>query len=411
MIPTRTLPFRPARRKLLAAGIASIASSLTGCGGGSEGLAGVGSGGTGSFSSGPILGFGSIIVNGVRFDETEARVLDETGLTTASSDLRLGMIVEVTASPIVLDLSGVRRASASAIGVRSEIVGPVEAIDKAGGAIIVLGQRVRVTASTVFDEALLGRMDSLGIGQVVEIFGLQGATGGCIATRIALATGVARYKLRGRVERPAPIAATFKIGAAELSYAGLSAAYGAPLNGDFVRVELKTDRIPSGHWQVIAFSSASFGPSVPEAAREVELEGVITAVTDAVRFEVAGVQVDASGAAGLAFTPAVGLRVEIEGVLSSGRLLAVSVELEDDEHDTGRGFEIEGRIDRVDPAQRLFTVRGVTVRHDAGTVFDGGSSGDLRPGVMVDLKGRLASDGVTILATEIEFDSDSGSDD
>ena len=73
--PTQSLL---SRRSLLAGAAASVAASLLGCGGG-DGLAGVGTGGTGSFSSGPIRGFGSIVVNGVRYDEASAQVVGDAG--------------------------------------------------------------------------------------------------------------------------------------------------------------------------------------------------------------------------------------------------------------------------------------------------------------------------------------------
>ena len=54
---------------LMFAGLVALLTALLGgCGGG------VGSEGTGSFASGTISGFGSIIVNGVHFDERAAQV-------------------------------------------------------------------------------------------------------------------------------------------------------------------------------------------------------------------------------------------------------------------------------------------------------------------------------------------------
>ena len=65
-------PIRPIRHWTRALWLALL---LTGCGGGVE------SGGTGatpaSFASGPITGFGSVIVNGVRFDDSKAVVTDD----------------------------------------------------------------------------------------------------------------------------------------------------------------------------------------------------------------------------------------------------------------------------------------------------------------------------------------------
>jgi hypothetical protein len=81
------------RREGLLALIGGVAA-LSGCGGGGgdvgvgtgTGVASVGSGGTGSFSSGAITGFGSIIVNGVRFDDSQARVTDDDGVLHDAND-------------------------------------------------------------------------------------------------------------------------------------------------------------------------------------------------------------------------------------------------------------------------------------------------------------------------------------
>jgi hypothetical protein len=62
--PAVDAPASPGRRRLLVAGGSALGTLAAGCGSGIE-LAGVGSGGTGqvAFSSGPISGFGSVIVN------------------------------------------------------------------------------------------------------------------------------------------------------------------------------------------------------------------------------------------------------------------------------------------------------------------------------------------------------------
>ena len=89
----RTLLHRLAVGLPLAAGLSVL---LAACGGGGGGdIAGVGTGGTGTISStvsvGPISGFGSIIVAGVRFDDTTATVTDEDGTVRSRDDLKLGM--------------------------------------------------------------------------------------------------------------------------------------------------------------------------------------------------------------------------------------------------------------------------------------------------------------------------------
>ena len=90
-------PGRLARHWLRALGMGLLAAlAIVACGGGSD-LAGVGSGGTGSFSVGTITGFGSVFVNGQRYDDVNASVSDEDGPRNRA-DLRLGMVVTVQGS-------------------------------------------------------------------------------------------------------------------------------------------------------------------------------------------------------------------------------------------------------------------------------------------------------------------------
>jgi len=80
-----------------------LACVLAACGGGGGGdLAGVGTGGTGTVSStvgvGPISGFGSVIISGVRYDDSAATVTDEDGNARTRADLKLGMVGAVSGS-------------------------------------------------------------------------------------------------------------------------------------------------------------------------------------------------------------------------------------------------------------------------------------------------------------------------
>ena len=106
---------------------------------GRRGAAGVGTGGTGTYASGPITGFGSIIVNGVRFDDSAAAVSDDDGAAIGRDRLKLGMQVEIESEVVSDDGSG-RKARAAHVRFCSEIVGPVEgAPDVASGRLTVLG--------------------------------------------------------------------------------------------------------------------------------------------------------------------------------------------------------------------------------------------------------------------------------
>ena len=83
-------------RRISAVFLSVAVLALHACGGGVEGQ------GTGSvsYSEGPIGGFGSVIVNGVHFDDSQARIVDADGHTLQSGDLKLGMTVQIDAGAI-----------------------------------------------------------------------------------------------------------------------------------------------------------------------------------------------------------------------------------------------------------------------------------------------------------------------
>ena len=407
MKPSSARPSPLSRRSLLAASAATALLMLPGCGGGGDGgSAGVGTGGTGSFTSGPIRGFGSIVVNGVRYDDAAAQVVGDGGAALARSDLRLGMVVDVSGSDVSTATDGRRSATATSIGVRSEIEGPVSAINAAAGTLTVLGQLVQITPTTVFDHDLRGGLAAVAVGMVVEVYGFLQPSGQYLATRIDDEDDpVTHYKLRGVVSGLDTAARTFRIGTALVSYADIAASVSGLANGQYARVELQLTPDASGAWRARSIRLATTAIGMPAGdGVKAEIEGYITAFTSDARFSVAGIVVDASAVGQLPPGLAVGRRVEVEGVLSGGVLVARSVEFEDDDDDDADEFEIEGVITSVSASARTFSVRGITVNY-ANARFKDGTAEQLAPGVKVEVEGQLASDGTTLLATEVEFDN------
>jgi len=391
------------RRVLAALALTTVA--LAGCGGGSSD-SGVGSGGTGtSFSSGTITGFGSVIVNGVHYDDDGADVFDDNGGSRGSDDLKLGMVVEITGSEIVTDpVTGERRATATSIRYSSELEGPVESIDLAAGTLVILGQTVTVDAKTVFDDDLIGGLENLRVGDLVEVYGYLGTAGNYIATRIDDEDDADEdYKLYGVVSNLDAAASTFNIGDATIAYAGASELPSNLADGQYVRVEVNVTPNGSGQW--VAQSVEIKSTSSDDDADEAELEGSITSIVSATVFTINGVSVDVSGIATLPNGLAVGVRVEVEGALVDGVLVARKIELEDDDGDEDEGFEVEGTVSALDTSAKTFVVRGVTVSYAGTVLYDDGSEADLADGVLVEVKGELSSDGNTLQALEIEFDN------
>ena len=392
------------RDALLLTALAS-AMALAGCGGGGGGdnVAGVSSGGTGSFSTGAISGFGSIIVAGVRFDDSKAStVRNDDDNTDLRGQLKLGMVVRVKGQAKSSDgLS----ADADMIEVRSELLGPISSIDTAAKKLVVLGQTVTLTATTIFEDGLPG-ITALRIGDIVELHGFsEPETNSLRATRVErkLLANVKAFKIQGAIRNLTP--QTFSIGT-PAAPAQLTVAYtGADLGGltltnaMVVRIQLSTA-------ESTGTRSATRIRTNEIEAREVEdadVEGTITSFTSNSSFSVNGLPVNASGVA----VPAglgLGVRVDVEGSLVGGVLIATQVEIED-ESDPLK-FELNGTISALDSAAKTLVLRGVTVGFSGPVLFKEGIAADLSNvgGQSVKVKGLLSADGNRVNASEIALD-------
>jgi hypothetical protein len=369
---------------------------------------GVDSGGTGlsadTAATGRISGFGSVIVNSVRYDDSTAIVVDDDGKPRPATDLKLGMVVEIDAGPLKTDGTGTRSA-ARRIQFGSEMAGPVQSVDANAGSLVVLGQSVRVDADTVFDGIDNG-LSGIAVGSAVEVFGFYEPQSGLYAaTRIQVSAGLTRYHVRGSVSNLNLPARTFDIGGAPIRYGGLPPADAALLtNGALVRVELQTSP-QAGRW--VASGLRSLLRGIPEGA-EVELEGYVTDFISPSSFKVQGSLVDAGGNGvnfqnGLRSQLANGVRVEVQGRMQAGVLVATKLQI----RKAGGGdqqFELHGRIDGLNTANQTFLLRGVLVSYDMATKYERGSAADLVQGAEVEVRARPAPGGVRLVATTIRFE-------
>ena len=404
---THVLPSLSRSWRARVAVLAAIGLAV-GCGGGSD--SGVGAGGTGSplsFSQGPITGFGSIIVNGVHFDDSGASVVDDDGNALSNTQsLHLGTVVDVQGG-VVTDGA----APASAIHVHVDLVGPVTAAwDATTGRLGVLGQPVRVLAITVLD-GFSGGAAAVPVGSVVAVSSLYDkATGVYVATRIDPAPSASRFAIRGTPTAVDTAAHTFTIGTEVFSYGSL-APPATLAAGQLLRAVLATSVDSHGRWVVSAFGQAM--PTLPDGRRG-GLDGVVDSATDATHFVVNGVSVDASGAtvtpAGSAI--AVKSRVEVRGTVVAGVLVASSVEVDanndgEDDHgghgDSGGRFQIVGAIVSLDTVHQTLTMRGPTTVSYATAAFSSGTSADLAVGQAIEVKGNLSPDGGEVIATQIKI--------
>lgn len=410
-------PFRSIAPRALIALLFAVALAA-GCGGGGEGSdgPGVGGGGTGapqSFSQGPITGFGSIIVNGVHYDDTGASVTDDDGNALSNTQsLRLGTEVEVHGGAIA---NGV--APASSIVVHVDLLGPVSTgWNAATGRLSVLGQPVQVLPSTALD-GFSGGAAAIMPGKVVAVSSLYDkASGVYVATRIDPVAGATRFAIRGAPSAVDATAGTFTIGAQAFAFNAASPPAGLAA-GQLVRVVLATAADLRGRWVATTVGQAAV--VLPDGRFGV-VEGVVSSTADATHFVVGGVQVDSSRAA---VTPAgaavkVSSRVLVVGNIAGGTLVAGAVHVtaadddqdDDDDQPGGSGghgndgrFEVDGSIMSLDAAHQTFTMRGPTTVSYALASFAGGRAADLKTGAFVEVRGDLSADGSQVIATKIKF--------
>ncbi|HEX3139371.1 MAG TPA: DUF5666 domain-containing protein [Rhizobacter sp.] len=379
--------------------IGFLAGQLAGCGG-------VDSGGTGQTvqsmqaeSVGRISGFGSVIVNGVRFDDTQASVTDDEGVLHLRTDLQLGMVVEIAGEVHGNSGTGVARN----IQFHSEIAGPVQSINLQSGRLVVLGQAVQIDADTLISGYANG-LASVAVGDLLEVFAFYDPNSAVYAaTRIERKTTLASFKLRGRLSGLDN--SSFFIGGARIDYSAIApSALPQLANGLAVRVSLQTVPV-AGRWVATTVRAAQ--NSIPDAT-EAEVEGYVAGFVSSANFVVSGVLVDASGP-GVRFQHgsvnqlANGVRAEVKGEMRNGVLVASEVDLKQ-QGGGNQEFELHGAVESVNAAAQTFVLRGVAVAYDAKTNFTSGSATQLVVGAQIEVRGVPVAGSASLLAQKIKFE-------
>ena len=365
--------------------------ALAGCGGGMQ--AGVGSGGSGaplSVGLGPVTGFGSIFVNGERYDETSAQILvderPDRGTPATVAAIRLGMRVELQHRNLVV--------STAIAG--AELVGPVSSVS--GSSFVALGQTVQVNSDparpTVFDG--FSSLADLAGGAIVEVHGDRNDAGDILASRVELRpSGLNLTRIAGTASNVS--GRSFSIGtlAVDGSAASFVPVGAAVANGQ--RVVAWTDAQYVGGTLVAKVVRVGDLTIVTNAA--VALDGPVGNFQSVASFRVSGVPVDAGVASfisGKAADLANGRAVRVRGTFGSGTLRATSVEFLG-----ATQVQLTGPINDFVDLDTAFRIRNALARVTPQTTYAGGSAANLGSGVLARVTGGIV-DGVVNAAT-VEF--------
>ena len=381
----------------------ALAGVLHGCGGGgqtaSNNTGGVGSGGTGSYTNGPISGLGSIIVNGVRYNVDSATVLSEDKASPGPDDLQIGVVVEVDGGAVTRGTGGATDA-AKAVRVRyaSEVVGEIVSIIPGSGrpsAIIVMGQTVTINAQTVLPAV------ALSLGDKVVVYGLPNASG-FTATRVDVPSPAPTvYKISGVVSAVGSGTVTLGVVPQVVNASGAVPAGVTP--GKYVRVRVSPVSPPTNNWTAVLGGIVERSPLVSDQ-RDARLEGVISSYVrqgTTASGVVNGTTVDFSAVLGQ-LVLADGLRVEVQGQYRSATLVASSVELDDDSQPSLGETELHGLISSLATGPKTFLLRSITVDYSG---VSGIGVGLLVNGACVEVKGTQV-DATHLTATEVKRDDD-----
>jgi len=372
-------------------------ATLAACGGGGAGAGGgtqsPSSGGGGATAaavrvSGTITGFGSVIIDGKKYDDsvtavqigTDPKAPDAGSLT----DLKLGMHVEGT----------VQDGKLTDAVIQAALSGTVGSVDVAASSFTVFGQTVKVLTTgatpTVFDG--VADLSGLVVGDVVEVHGSLDASKVINATRVErkprseAAKGV---KLGGVIASLDTGAKTFHLNDMTVDYSAATVLPSGVVLANGQVFTAVSDTAPSAG----VFRPKTIRVAQAGEGSNFEVGGRVMVFNSLADFTVSGIKVDGSAAtfdAGSASDMAAGVLVAASGTVSDGvlkakvlRVLKTSVDV---------AASLSGQVtDFVSAAS--FKVRGAVVdASGTGVVFTGGTIGDLGNGAWVLVKGKVSGE-------------------
>lgn len=379
--------------KRAVAGLGACALALlAACGGGGDS----GTSGTSNEAvyQGTIGGFGSVIVNGVRFDDSSAGITIDDNVSHVGA-LKLGMRTEIKGSVSDDGTAG----SAHSVSVDTSVRGAIASIDLANSRFQIRGIAVQTDDKTVYEGA--SNLAALKTGDWVEVHGSVDFANRVVqATRVEVKApeDVGHMVLFGKATAVA--ATSFTLGDLTVDYSqarliGFDA--GVIPEGAVVRVRSNT--APVGNVLQATVVKAVKAPRLTDGT-PAAVEGRVQQFVSVSDFLVSGTAVDATNAVfdnGTAADLAEGKRVIVYGTLSNGKIVAKKLRFFKKDQD-GEVRLIGMVTDYVSASS--FKVRGVAIDASAAN-FKDGDAAQLANGRLLEVKGQ--ADGSVVKASEVEF--------
>jgi len=334
------------------------------------------------YAVGPVTTFGSIVVNGVRY-ETDNATFTVNDVAGTQDDLSVGHIVTVKGTINSDNLTG----TADEVFFDDTVKGPVQSINLVGGQLVVLGQTILVSPDTSFDDSFNpANIDGVSLGQIVEVSGQFDANGNVVATRIEPKPPGTQFEVHGTVSNLDPTGLRFNLSNLLVDYSSATLdnfSGGQIANGDFV--EAKGVSLGSnGELLATQVELETLLPGAVDGNR-IEIEGFVTRFVSPQDFDVAGQTVSTDGATtflgGAAADLGLNLKVEAEGTLdSNGTLVASRIEIR-----RAKAVRVFANVDSVNAASNSLVILGITVDVDGLTRLEDKSNADVDPLTLADV--------------------------
>jgi len=336
-------------------------------------------------ATGVITGFGSVYINGVKFETDQAGVT-ANGETDTEDALEIGMVVTVNGN-VGADGEG---AEASTIEYQSSAEGPVTGINLAEKNITLLGQVYFIDDLTEFDDVTF---DAIQIGNWVEISAIENSDGQYIATRVELSDSSEDIQLIGKVSQLDTVTMTFNISQQAIDYSNATVE-GDLLDGVEVEVESETDLVDG----VLVATEVEVEEAPDLAGQLIGFEGEIEVFTSIADFVVNDQSITTTNETifkgGHSSDLALGVEITVRGSIVDGAFVAAVIRVAQDTE-----IKIEGLVQSTDLDTNSIVILGNAVFTDEYTRFIDDSEDDERRFRVDDI---LIGDKVSIKAFDNE---------
>jgi len=313
--------------------------AMTSCGPSVDLTGGSNGGNTDGTGVGPVTGFGSVIVNGVKYSTDNANIVVGGAENRPESELKVGMRVRVEGAFSATDNSG----TAKRVEAIREVRGPMDdnGVDNVLNRLRVAGQTVLVDPATLFDNVVdLLELQAIQSGTLrhpeVEVYGAADDDGFLHATYIRkgandFPVATDNIEIRGKIAGLVPITQFF-INSLLVNYGGAEKV-NVPLTGlaDGMYVSVKGKLTAAGGSGTLNASRIEvFDNTVGANNDAVRVEGYVVSGTSKGSFVLLGpggkVSVDGQGATVVPQAAAIepGKKVQVEGAIT-GTVLRASV--------------------------------------------------------------------------------------